>query len=247
MIYFISDLHLEESRPDITGAFLRFMDSIKESASQLYILGDFFESWIGDDENTPLQAQIKNCLKQFSNSGKALFFMHGNRDFLIGEQFSKETGATILPDPSIIRLGGQNVLLMHGDSLCTADKGYIKFRAMIRNPDFLETFLKRPLEDRHTTARQLREMSQASNQHKTAEIMDVTPEEVVHQMEAHNVNIMIHGHTHRPMIHDLYVGGLPAKRYVLGDWNEKIWSIKTDGLAPLKLELKAESFWNETG
>ena len=245
MIYFISDLHLEESRPDITGAFLHFMDSIEESASQLYILGDLFESWIGDDENTPLQAQIKKRLKQFSNSGKALFFMHGNRDFLIGEQFSKETGATILPDPSIIRLGKQDVLLMHGDSLCTADKGYIKFRAMIRNPDFLDTFLKRPLEERHTTARQLREMSQASNQHKNMEIMDVTIEEVVREMAAHKVNIMIHGHTHRPMIHDLHVGGLPAKRYVLGDWDKKIWSIKTDGLAPLKLELKAVSFRND--
>jgi len=164
--YFISDLHLEESRPDITQAFFSFIDAIQPSAESLYILGDFFESWIGDDENTELQLSIKKCLKAFTGQGATLFFMHGNRDFLIGELFAKETGATILQDPCTIELAGEPTLLMHGDSLCTGDTSYMKFRATIRNPSFLEPFLKRPIEERKITAQQLRAMSQANNQNK---------------------------------------------------------------------------------
>lgn len=228
MIYFISDLHLEESRPDITGAFLYFMEQIQEQAEALYILGDFFEAWIGDDENTPLQQQIKQVLARFTAQGKALFFMHGNRDFLIGEQFASETGATLLEDPSVITIGPHTLLLMHGDSLCTGDLAYMKFRETIRNPAFLAPFLNRPLEERRKTAEQLRAMSQANNQNKDMEIMDVTPEEVPKVMEEHQVQLLIHGHTHRPGIHELEANGKYAQRIVLGDWDREIWYLSLD-------------------
>lgn len=236
MIFFISDLHLEESRPDITAAFLRFMDDIQDKASTLYILGDFFESWIGDDENTPLQVQIKERLRQFSGAGKSLYFMHGNRDFLIGETFAKETGANILPDPSLVELNGRRVLLMHGDSLCTRDVSYMKFRETIRNPAFLAPFLKRPIEERKKTAEQLRAMSQAGNQNKSSEIMDVTPEEVINEMEKHKVDTLIHGHTHRPAVHQLDVNGQPGSRIVLGDWDKNLWYLKVDNTMHLEHE-----------
>ena len=239
MIYFISDLHLEESRPDITGAFFYFLDQIKTDASQLYILGDFFEAWVGDDENTPLQTKVKARLKSLTDSGVETYFMAGNRDFLIGEQFSQDTGVAVLPEPSKIKLNNEELLLIHGDSLCTRDTAYMKLRAMLRAPGFIETFLARPLEDRLTTARQLREMSQASNQNKSNEIMDVTPEEVVKLMAEQQVQTLIHGHTHRPATHSLTVNEAPATRIVLGDWDKEIWFIKADGKT---LELLSQPF-----
>ena len=228
--YFISDLHLEESRPDIIRAFFLFLDSIQGDADKLYILGDFFESWIGDDENTELQLEVKQRLKALSDQGCKLYFMHGNRDFLVGDVFAQETGASLLEDPCVIDLAGEQTLLMHGDSLCTADTGYMKFRATIRNPAFLAPFLKRPIEERKITARQLRAMSQANNQDKSNEIMDVTPEEVIRELEAHQVQSMIHGHTHRPMIHDIVANGTAAKRIVLGDWDKYVWYLKVDNM-----------------
>lgn len=228
MIYFISDLHLEEDRPDIIGAFFFFLKQIEEDASALYILGDFFESWVGDDEKTDLQVKIKNRLKQLCDAGIKTYFMAGNRDFLIGETFSQDTGVTVLDEPSVIQLCGKQVLLVHGDNLCTKDIAYMKLRAMIRAPGFASTFLARPLADRITTARQLREMSQASNQGKSNEIMDVTPEEVVKLMSKHQVRTMIHGHTHRPTTHTLEVDGAPAERIVLGDWDKQIWYLAAD-------------------
>jgi UDP-2,3-diacylglucosamine hydrolase len=228
MIYLISDLHLEESRPDITGAFFYFLDQIEQDAKQLYILGDFFEAWVGDDENTPLQVKIKARLKRLTETGIETFFMAGNRDFLIGEQFSQDTGVTVLPEPSKIKFNGEDVILIHGDSLCTRDTAYMKLRTMLRAPGFIETFLARPLEDRLTTARQLREMSQASNQNKSNEIMDVTPEEVIKLMEEQRVQTLIHGHTHRPATHNLTIDAHPASRIVLGDWDKQIWFIRID-------------------
>ncbi|GHD46483.1 UDP-2,3-diacylglucosamine hydrolase [Marinobacter persicus] len=220
---FISDLHLEETRPDITGAFLRFLDEKTPGTERLYILGDFFEAWIGDDERTPLQEQVASALKAVCDRGTEIFLMHGNRDFLIGEDYCQRAGATLLDDPTVIDLYGTPTLLMHGDSLCTADEEYQKFRANMRNPQMQKMMLARPLEDRQKMARQLRDMSMAKNQGKAEAIMDVTPEEVVREMEAHGVQRMIHGHTHRPAIHDLTANGQPAKRIVLGDWDENIW------------------------
>lgn len=226
--YFISDLHLEESRPDIIGAFFLFLEGIQHDAKALYILGDFFESWIGDDENTALQVNVKQNLKALSDQGCEIFFMHGNRDFLVGNVFAQETGTTLLEDPCLIDLAGEKTLLMHGDSLCTGDIGYMKFRATIRNPAFLAPFLKRSIEERKITAQQLRAMSQANNQNKSNEIMDVTPEEVIRELEDHQVQNMIHGHTHRPMIHKIEANGKAAKRIVLGDWDKEVWYLKID-------------------
>lgn len=212
---------------------MNFMDDIQGKAEVLYILGDFFESWIGDDENTPLQVSIKQRLKQFTDQGAALFFMHGNRDFLIGEVFAEETGAKLLKDPSLIDLAGEQVLLMHGDSLCTADTGYMKFRATIRNPAFLEPFLKRPIAERKITAQQLRAMSQANNQGKSMEIMDVTQEEVDKEMQTHQVDTLIHGHTHRPQIEKRDSGKV---RIVLGDWDKHVWYLHVDAQGKRQLK-----------
>ncbi len=173
---FISDLHLEESRPDITEAFLGFLDGTASGVDQLYILGDFFEAWIGDDERTPLQEQIAAALRRLIDSGTGIFLMHGNRDFLIGEDFCERAGATLLDDPTVIDLHGTPTLLLHGDSLCTADVEYQKFRANMRNPQWQQMILQRPLEDRQQMARQLREISMAKNQGKEEFFMDVTPE-----------------------------------------------------------------------
>lgn len=220
---FISDLHLEESRPDITRAFLAFLDEKATGVESLYILGDFFEAWIGDDERTPLQEQVAGALRQLSDSGTRVFLMHGNRDFLIGEDFCARAGATLLDDPTVIDLYGSPTLLMHGDSLCTADVEYQKFRANMRNPQWQQMILQRPLKDRQQMARQLREISMAKNQGKEEFIMDVTPEEVVKDMEHHGVQRMIHGHTHRPAVHELIANGQPAQRIVLGDWDQNVW------------------------
>ncbi|MGM0953335.1 MAG: UDP-2,3-diacylglucosamine diphosphatase [Pseudomonadota bacterium] len=220
---FISDLHLEESRPDITDAFFAFLENRAMGVERLYILGDFFEAWIGDDEKTPLQEQVAGALKALADSGTDIFLMHGNRDFLIGEDFCHRAGATLLDDPTVVDLYGTPTLLMHGDSLCTADVEYQKFRANMRNPQMQKMMLARPLEDRQKMARQLRDMSMAKNQGKAEAIMDVTPEEVVREMEAHGVQRLIHGHTHRPAIHDLKANGKDARRIVLGDWDENVW------------------------
>ena len=223
---FIADLHLEESRPDITEAFLGFLPAYAHHIDALYILGDFFEAWIGDDERTPLQETVAKALRAVTATGTALYLMHGNRDFLIGQDFCDRVGATLLDDPTVMDLYGEPTLLMHGDSLCTADEEYQKFRATMRNPQWQQAFLKRPLADRQTVARQMREISQGRNQGKEQTIMDVTPDEVVAEMARWGVQRLIHGHTHRPAIHELEAGGQPARRYVTGDWHEQAWYIE---------------------
>ena len=238
---FIADLHLEESRPDITDAFLGFLPAYAHNINALYILGDFFEAWIGDDEHTPLQQTVAEALQAVTETGTALYLMHGNRDFLIGQDFCDRVGATLLDEPTVIDLNGEPTLLMHGDSLCTADEEYQKFRASMRNPQWQKAFLQRPLADRQTVARQMREISQARNQGKEQTIMDVTPEEVVADMERHRVQQLIHGHTHRPAVHELEANGAPARRYVTGDWHEKAWFIEArEGTAPELLSVPFE-------
>ncbi|WP_144822088.1 UDP-2,3-diacylglucosamine diphosphatase [Marinobacter piscensis] len=235
---FISDLHLEESRPDITRAFLGFLKKEAPGAEQLYILGDFFEAWIGDDEHTPLQEQVAAALRKLSDSGTRIFLMHGNRDFLLGTDYCERAGATLLDDPTLINLYGTPTLLMHGDSLCTADVEYQKFRANMRNAKTQELILARPLSERQQMARQLREMSMATNRDKAQDIMDVTPDEVVRVMEAYNVPQLIHGHTHRPAEHNLTVHGAKAKRIVLGDWDENVWWLTAGPDHPPELRKK---------
>ncbi|MGF6391281.1 UDP-2,3-diacylglucosamine diphosphatase [Pseudomonas plecoglossicida] len=229
MILLISDLHLQEERPDITRAFLDLLDGRARHAQALYILGDFFEAWIGDDAMTPFQQSICQALRRLSDSGTAVYLMHGNRDFLIGQAFCKAAGCTLLGDPSVIELGGEPVLLMHGDTLCTRDVGYMKMRRYLRNPLTLWVLRHLPLSTRQKLARKLRSESRAQVRMKDNEIVDVTPEEVPKVMAAHGVRTLVHGHTHRPAIHKLVVDGAPARRIVLGDWDRRGWTLQVDG------------------
>nr|WP_206683032.1 UDP-2,3-diacylglucosamine diphosphatase [Pseudomonas baltica] len=224
----ISDLHLQEERPDITRAFLDFLGGRARSAEALYILGDFFEAWIGDDAMTPFQSSICAALRALSDGGTKIFLMHGNRDFLIGSSFRRKAGCSLLADPSVVRLNGQPVLLMHGDSLCTRDEGYMRLRRVLRNPLTLFVLRNLPLGTRHKLARKLRSESRAQTQMKAHDIVDVTPEEVPRVMRQHGVATLIHGHTHRPAVHELQIGDLPAQRIVLGDWDRQGWVLQVD-------------------
>lgn len=226
--YIISDLHLDESRPDITRAFFDFLRGRAAGAEALYILGDFFEVWIGDDDDAPLAAEVAQELSRFSGSGAELYLMHGNRDFLLGQDFAHRAGAVLLPDPSTVTLAGQKVLLMHGDSLCTRDSEYMAFRQQARDPNWQRELLAKPLEERRAIAAQIRAVSKSMNSRKAEDIMDVTPEEVEKTMREQGVHTLIHGHTHRPARHALTIDGAPAERIVLGDWGEQGWCIKAD-------------------
>lgn len=228
MILLISDLHLEEKRPDITRAFLHFLATRARQAEALYILGDFFEVWIGDDGMTPFQHEIAGALRELSDAGTRIYLMHGNRDFLIGKAFCREAGCTLLSDPHKLQMNGEPVLLMHGDSLCTLDVGYMKLRRWLRNPLSLLILRNLPLSTRQKLARKLRNESRAQTRMKASEIVDVTPEEVVKVMAAHGVRTLIHGHTHRPAVHELEVNGQPARRIVLGDWDRQGWALQVD-------------------
>ncbi|WP_313741583.1 UDP-2,3-diacylglucosamine diphosphatase [Pseudomonas sp.] len=228
MILLISDLHLQEERPDITRAFLDLLSGRARQAEALYILGDFFEAWIGDDAMTPFQRSICQALRQLSDSGTQVLLMHGNRDFLIGKAFCKAAGCTLLPDPYVVELGGEPVLLMHGDTLCTQDVAYMKLRRYLRNPLTLWVLRHLPLSTRHKLARKLRSESRAQTRMKASDIVDVTLDEVPRQMAAHGVRTLIHGHTHRPAVHELLVEGQPARRIVLGDWDRSGWVLQAD-------------------
>lgn len=226
--FLISDLHLDESRPDITRAFYDFLKGPAVNADALYILGDFFEVWIGDDDDASLPHEVARHLKAYRERGTPVYFMHGNRDFLLGEDYAERCGATLLPDPSIIELAGAPVLLMHGDSLCTLDQEYMAFRQQARNPLWQQALLAKPLEERRQIAAQIRAVSKSMNSRKAEDIMDVTPDEVVRAMAEHGVRTLIHGHTHRPARHTLTVDSEPAERIVLGDWGTLGWCIKAD-------------------
>ncbi|SHF12388.1 UDP-2,3-diacylglucosamine hydrolase [Modicisalibacter ilicicola DSM 19980] len=232
----ISDLHLHAGTPDIAKGFLAYLDRQARGAEALYILGDFFEAWIGDDPQIhgEFEAPIIDALKRLGDGGTRLYVMHGNRDFLIGREFARASGATLLPDPHVVELGGERTLLMHGDSLCTRDEAYMRFRAMTRDPQWQAKVLALPVEERLELARNLRNQSGEANSTKAEDIMDVTPEEVRRVMHEHQVRTLIHGHTHRPAVHELDVDGEPAKRFVLGDWQaDQGWDIRIDaGQAP---------------
>jgi len=228
VILLISDLHLEEERPDITRAFLSLLEGRARTAEALYILGDFFEAWIGDDAMSPFQRSICEALRALSDSGTKIFLMHGNRDFMIGKAFCKAAGCTLLNDPSVVNLNGEPVLLMHGDSLCTRDEAYMRMRRYLRNPLTLWILRHLPLTTRHKLARKLRSESRAQTRMKANDIVDVTPEEVPRVMTEFGVRTLIHGHTHRPAIHKLMIGDDAAKRIVLGDWDRQGWALQVD-------------------
>ncbi|MFS2156971.1 UDP-2,3-diacylglucosamine diphosphatase [Pseudomonas sp. Pseusp122] len=228
MILLISDLHLEEQRPDITLAFLDLLTGRARTAKALYILGDFFEAWIGDDAMSPFQRSICQALRDLSDSGTEIFLMHGNRDFMLGQAFCKAAGCTLLNDPSVIPMNGEPVLLMHGDSLCTRDEAYMRLRRYLRHPLTLWILRHLPLRTRHKLARKLRSESKVQTRMKANDIVDVTPEEVPRIMSQYGVRTLIHGHTHRPAIHKLQVNDQTAQRIVLGDWDRQGWALQVD-------------------
>jgi len=228
VILLISDLHLEEERPDITRAFLHFLATRACQAEALYILGDFFEVWIGDDAITPFQQSIADALRALSERGTRIYLMHGNRDFMLGKGFCRAAGCTLLGDPSVVELGGERVLLMHGDSLCTRDEGYMRLRRLLRNPLSLFILRHLPLSTRRKLARKLRNESRAQTRMKASDIIDVTPELIPRVLAEHGVRTLIHGHTHRPATHELEVDGRPAQRIVLGDWDQQGWALQVD-------------------
>jgi len=215
---FISDLHLNPERPGITRAFVRFLQNNLD-CDRLYILGDLFDAWVGDDDDSTIAVDMARVLREFSAAGPELFLMQGNRDFMLGQDFCSSVGGQLLADPTVIDLEGEPTLLMHGDSLCTADSEYQTFRAMTRDPKWQAEALTHSLEDRRALAGQLRSMSKESNSNKAEDIMDVSEDAVVEAMRSHGVKQMIHGHTHRPRRHQESSG----VRWVLGDWDKKGW------------------------
>lgn len=225
---FISDLHLHESRPLITRAFFHFLHTQAAQADSLYILGDFFDAWIGDDDDSALPQEVAHELFSLKQKGIAIYFQHGNRDFLLGDAYAQKAGMELLPESCVIDLYGTPTLLLHGDTLCTADKDYQQFRTMVRSQQWQQHILAQPLAARRALAAQLREKSQSMNSMKAGDIMDVTPAEVVAQIEHAQVTRLIHGHTHRPAHHQLVINGKPAERIVLGDWHSHGWSIRVD-------------------
>lgn len=232
---FISDLHLSPERPEKLALFFQFMQGPARQAETLYILGDLFEAWIGDDNTFPPNPEILAAIKDVSDSGVKIYVQHGNRDFLMGETFETLTGSTILPDPSVIDLYGEKTLIMHGDLLCTQDVDYLKFRAMVRNPAWLADFLSKSLEERIAIAQQMRAASKEAMQDKIPVIMDVEQSTVEQTLRDHNVTQLIHGHTHRPAIHEFDLDGKTATRTVLGDWyqNENVLICEKEGTSSL--------------
>ena len=216
---FISDLHLTEERPEANERFIDFLEHKARDAGALYILGDFFEYWIGDDDLAePFNAVVAGLLAELSKKGVQLSLMHGNRDFLIGAGFCAATGARLLADPTVEAIDGEKTLLVHGDTLCTDDVEYQAWRRKARDPAFQAAFLAKSLPERRQAILQMRERSKEVVQGKTAEIMDVNHAAVHEALRRHGVRRLIHGHTHRPGRHALEVDGRRCERWVLPDW-----------------------------
>ena len=234
---FISDLHLDPARPEITRLFGVFIDGEARGADALYILGDLFEAWVGDDDPSETGAFVAERLAALAGNGVPVYFMHGNRDFLLGADYARRAGAALLADPTIVDLHGRRALLMHGDTLCTGDLAYQQFRAQTRDPAWQRQFLAQPLAARLAFAQQARAASQArqgelrdAGQMET--LTDVAPAAVDAAFRDHGVDLLIHGHTHRPAVHTLDVDGRPCTRVVLGDWYEQgsLLRVDADGM-----------------
>lgn len=219
--YFIADLHLAQNRPDITACFLRFLKNEAIKAQSLYILGDLFEAWIGDDDDSAYIATIAKALRTLSSFGTDIYFIHGNRDFLLGKRFAQKSAMTLLPEIDLIDLYGRNVVIMHGDTLCTKDVAYQKFRKKSRSWWWQTAVKSLPLFFRKKMAANYRKKSTEATAMKSQDIMDVTESEVVNCLESYQSQLLIHGHTHRPAIHHLTANGNSAQRIVLGDWYEQ--------------------------
>lgn len=220
---FISDLHLCASRPHITTAFLDFLKNTASHASALYILGDLFEYWAGDDDIADINHQaVVSAFRALADTGVKIYFMHGNRDFLISSQFCDAAKITLLEDPCLINLHGKPTLLSHGDDLCTDDASYQAFRHQVRNSNWQQEFLSLPLQSRKEKIESIRARSELEKSQKSAEIMDVNQEAVFNLLKKyHYPELLIHGHTHRPSQHHIQLDGHQITRWVLGDWYEQ--------------------------
>lgn len=217
----ISDLHLDPARPEITALFMTFLSGPARRARALYILGDLFEAWVGDDDDGELGAEVARGLSRVATSGVPVYLMHGNRDFLIGMEFAGRCGATLLDDPCVEPIAGEPTLLMHGDKLCTDDHEYQRWRARVRSPEWQRDFLGLPLAQRRRVAAEMRAASREHTAGAPEAIMDVNVRAVERTMREHGVRRLIHGHTHRPAVHTFDLNGEPAERIVLGDWYEQ--------------------------
>ena len=226
---FISDLHLDPARPHITDLFGRFIDTEARKADALYILGDLFEAWVGDDDPSDVGGFVATTLRGLRESGVPVYYMRGNRDFLLGDDYARRAGMTILPDPAVVLLQGEPTLLMHGDLLCTDDVAYQQFRAQTRDPEWQRQFLSQPLPARLAFAGQARAASKAhqsglQSQGMMEAITDVAPAAVEATFSRYGIGTLIHGHTHRPATHE-HAGG---RRIVLGDWYEQGSVLRVD-------------------
>ena len=215
---FISDLHLCATRPSIAGVFFEFLRREARQAAALYILGDLFEYWAGDDDHTAFNQQVVNALREYSSSGASLYVMHGNRDFLIGADFLATSGAMLLEDPTLINLEGVPTVLLHGDTLCSDDIKYLAFREKVRNPAYQQQFLAHPLAVRKEIIAGLRTENAEEKLQKSEAIMDVAGVTVEAVMREYGCARMIHGHTHRPALHHHTIDERQCERWVLGDW-----------------------------
>jgi UDP-2,3-diacylglucosamine hydrolase len=215
---FISDLHLQQKEPAITKAFLALLAN-HAGVDALYILGDLFEAWIGDDDDSPFHFEIMAAMSAATSRGLKIYFIHGNRDFLLGKRFFQQTGCELLADETVINLYGTNVLMMHGDTLCTRDEAYLQSRKYMRHPIIQSIFLWLRLSLRRKIAEKMRAKSSMHMQSLSAEMMDVTQEEVENRMSQHRVQYLIHGHTHKPDMHIFNLNGLEATRIVLAAWH----------------------------
>ena len=233
---FISDLHIDAARPAINAQFLDFLRSEAKDAAALYILGDLFESWIGDDAPDAAQASSIAGLRELTDGGVPCFVMHGNRDFLLSSQFCNASGAKLLPDPLVVTLYGEPVLVMHGDALCTDDRAYQRLRATVRDADWQRRFLTLSIEARRALAGAARAGSQAHTAAMEYAITDVNADSVAMALRAAGTSTLLHGHTHRPAIHALEVDGRPRTRIVLGDWYDQGSVLRWDHNGP---ELKS--------
>ncbi len=222
-VLFIADLHLQEQRPDLTRAFLRFIRQKASRADALYILGDLFEAWVGDDDGSTIARSVTDALKQLSDSGVSVYLQHGNRDFLMGQELARSCGATLLPETHTIAPYDQPLLLMHGDQLCLDDTEYQTFRQQVRSSQWQQAILAKPLEERRNLAAAIRQESRLRGQQIAEDIVDVTASEVERTLDAAGVDILIHGHTHRPAVHRLKNNRL---RIVLGDWGPSAWYLE---------------------
>jgi UDP-2,3-diacylglucosamine hydrolase len=213
---FVSDLHLSPDTPNTLAAFFAFLQNQAVHATQLYVLGDLFEYWPGDDDvDSPFPQQVCQELKRVSDQGAKIFWLSGNRDFLVGSAFAAATGLTLLNEPHIVEIGDKKILLVHGDAQCTDDTAYMVFRTQVRNPEWQAAFLARPLSERKSIIAGMREDSRAAQKEKSMAIMDVNPAQIAALFKTYAVNLLIHGHTHRPDIHHTPEG----VRYVLPDWD----------------------------